>query len=193
MRLGIVTHYGWAVAVTASIDHAVVDRRRLDLIEAGLPAAPVHHEGGPHTLHRREAPLDDDALEALVARVRASVTSATDTALADLAATVPGLITSVSLRDWSDDFPVDIAVVRRPPYEARADSVMYRQVLAERASAHGWAIHRYDATTVEAAAVRVLGDRAHDVLHGPRAALGPPWTKDHRTALAATVVATSSS
>jgi hypothetical protein len=30
------------------------------------------------------------------------------------------------------------------------------------------------------------------VLHGPRARLGPPWTKDHRTALAATVVASAS-
>ena len=26
------------------------------------------------------------------------------------------------------------------------------------------------------------------VVRGPRAVLGPPWTKDHRTALAATVV-----
>ena len=29
------------------------------------------------------------------------------------------------------------------------------------------------------------------ILHGPRAMLGPPWTKDHRTALAATVLAAS--
>jgi len=36
----------------------------------------------------------------------------------------------------------------------------------------------------------VLGARTAAVLDGPRATLGPPWTKDHRTALAATVVAT---
>ena len=48
VRLGIAHHYGWAVAVTASADHRVVDRRRVELIELGLPAAPVHHEGGPH-------------------------------------------------------------------------------------------------------------------------------------------------
>ena len=35
----------------------------------------------------------------------------------------------------------------------------------------------------------LLGERAQEVLQGPRAALGPPWTKDHRVALAATVVA----
>ena len=33
-----------------------------------------------------------------------------------------------------------------------------------------------------------LGPRADDVLNGPRHRLGPPWTKDHRVALAATVV-----
>jgi hypothetical protein len=42
---------------------------------------------------------------------------------------------------------------------------------------------------VEAEAARILGPRAADVLEGPRATLGPPWTKDHRTALAATITA----
>jgi hypothetical protein len=37
-------------------------------------------------------------------------------------------------------------------------------------------------------AVRVLAERAHEVLQGPRATIGPPWTKDHRIALAATIV-----
>jgi hypothetical protein len=43
-----------------------------------------------------------------------------------------------------------------------------------------------------AQATRALGDHADDVLDSPRARLGPPWTKDHRTALAATVVADGS-
>jgi hypothetical protein len=45
MRLGIAHHFGWAVAVTASADHRVVDRRRIELIEPGVPTAPIHHEG----------------------------------------------------------------------------------------------------------------------------------------------------
>jgi len=36
VRLGIADHLGWAVAVTASGDHEVVDRRRIALIEAGV-------------------------------------------------------------------------------------------------------------------------------------------------------------
>jgi hypothetical protein len=95
----------------------------------------------------------------------------------------------MSLRAWPLDFPDDIAVQRRAPYEARADSVMYRQVLAQLARARGWDVHRYDAKDVEARAAVMLAERADEVLRGPRATIGPPWTKDHRMALAATIVA----
>jgi hypothetical protein len=190
MRLGIAHHLGWAVAVTAAADHNVVDRRRIELNEPGVPAAPIHHEGGPHRLHRPAEPLDDNALAALVADVRASVFRATSAALDEIATALPEPIVSISLRAWPADFPEDIAVQRHVPYESRADSVMYRQVLAELARVRGWDVHLYNAKDVEAEAVRILGVRADEVLHGPRAALGPPWSKDHRTALAATIAVT---
>lgn len=139
-------------------------------------------------MHRSGPPLDDEALAQLVADVRASAERTTAASLDELAAALPAPITAMSLRAWPADFPTDISVQRRVPYESRADSVMYRQVLADAAQARGWDVHLYD-NDVESRATRVLGDRAHDVLHGPRAALGPPWTKDHRTALAATVIA----
>ena len=66
---------------------------------------------------------------------------------------------------------------------------MYRQELSELAHARGWEVHLYDAKEVEAEAARMLAERADEVLHGPRATIGPPWTKDHRIALAATIVA----
>lgn len=181
LRLGIAHHFGWAVAVTASPGHRVVDRRRIALVEPGLPAAPIHRREGKA--------LDDDATAALVAQVRASAVRATSDALDGLASAVPGPIVSMSLRAWPLDFPEDIAVQRRAPYEARADSVMYRQVLAELARARGWDVHRYDAGDVEARAISTLAGRADEILLGPRATLGPPWTKDHRMALAATIVA----
>jgi hypothetical protein len=95
----------------------------------------------------------------------------------------------MSLRAWPPDFPADIAVQRRTPYEARADAIMYRQILAELAQARGWDVHLYAARDVEAQAASVLAERADDVLRGPRARLGPPWTRDHRLALAATILA----
>jgi hypothetical protein len=188
VRVGIAHHLGWAVVVTASADHEVVDRRRIELVEPGLPAAPVHHEGGPHLLHRHGEPLDDFALAVLVAEVRASTIRVTSAALDELAAALPEPITSLSLRAWPDDFPEGIAEQRLVPYESQADSVMYRQVLAELAEARGWAVHRFVAKDVEADAARILGERADEVLRGPRARLGPPWSKDHRMALAATIV-----
>lgn len=190
MRLGIAHHLGWAVAVTASADHKVVDRRRMDLIEPGMPTAPIHHEGGPHLLHQPAKPLDDSALAALVAKVRASVVRAGSAALDELATALPEPIVSMSLRAWPVDFPEAIAVQRRVPYESHADSVMYRQVLAELAHARSWEVHLYNGKDVEDEAVDILGKRAHEVLHGPRATLGPPWSRDHRMALAATIVVT---
>lgn len=180
MRLGIADHFGWAIAVTASGGHEVVDRRRIELIEPGVSPAPLHYES------RR---LDVAATAALVAKVRASVVRATSAALDELASGLPAPVSSISLRVWPLDFPEDITVQRRAPYEARADAIMYRQELAELAHARGWAVHLYDAKTVVDQASGMLAGRADEILQGPRSTLGPPWTKDHRIALAATVVA----
>jgi hypothetical protein len=179
MRLGIADHFGWAVAVTASADHEVVDRRRIELVEPGVTPAPIHYDS---------ARLDVAATAALVDEVRASASRATSAALDELSSVLPEPIVSMSLRTWPPDFPEDIAVQRRSPYEARADAIMYRKVLAELAAARGWEVWPYDAKYVESRAAAVLGARADDVLHGPRARLGSPWTKDHRVALAATIV-----
>jgi hypothetical protein len=190
MRLGIAHHLGWAVAVTASADHKVVDRRRIELIEPGLPPAPIHHEGGPHLLHRSGEPLDDAALAGLVTDVRTAVVRTTSASLDELEGASPAPIVSMSVRAWPNDFPEDIATKRRVPYESRADSVMYCQLMTELARERGWVVHFYNAKDVENQAAHILGDRANEVLRGPRASLGPPWSKDHRMALAATVVVT---
>jgi hypothetical protein len=180
VHLGIADHLGWAIAVTASADHEVMDRRRIELVEPGFSSAPIHYES------RR---LDVAATAALVAQVRASAARATSAALDEIAAALPTAILSISLREWPPDFPGDIAVQRRAPYEARADAVMYRRLLCELAGARRWRVHFYDAREVVDQAVGMLAERADDVLWGPRASIGAPWAKDHRVALAATVVA----
>jgi hypothetical protein len=172
--VGIADHLGWAIAVVADDDHAVVDRRRIELVEPGVTPAPIHYDNGD---------LDLAGTEALVRTVRASVLRASAAALDAL----PGPVESLSLRFWPLDFPAEIEVQMRAPWEARADAVMYRVLLAELAHERGWEVHCYDAKTVEAQAADLLGNRAHAVLRG----LGPPWTKDHRNALAATVLASA--
>jgi len=98
--------------------------------------------------------------------------------------------TASALCPWPADFPEDIAVQRRVPYESRADSVKYCKVLAELARERGWVVHTYNAKNGEDDAIRILGERSNEVLRDPGAMLGPPWSKDHRMALAATIVAT---
>jgi len=178
VRLGIADHLGWAIAVTASDDHLVVDRRRIELIEPGVSPAPIHYESSR---------LDVPATTALVAEARGSVARAASAALDEIASALP--VVSLSLRAWPLEFPDDIAVHRRPPYEARADAIMYRQELAELAHARSWEVHLYDAKAVVDQAARMLAERAEEILDGPRRTMGPPWTKDHRVALAATIVA----
>jgi hypothetical protein len=180
MRVGIAHHLGWAVAVTASTQHEVVDRRTIELIEPGMPTAPIEHDAKL---------LEADAAAAMVTAVRASALRATSASLDQLAASIPEPIVSMSVRFWPPDFPEDLAVQRRAPYDSRADSVMYCQVLAECAHLRGWRVHLFDAKEVEAQAASIVGGRASDLLQGPRARLGPPWTKDHRIALASTIVA----
>ena len=172
MRVGIFDHFGWAVAVTASADE-VADRRRIELVEPGVVEAPIHYSRGG---------LDDAALAALVAEVRASIARAASAELDALAGDLPAPIDWICLRTWPPDFPQDIAVQRRVPYESRADAIMYRQALADLAEERGWPVHLYVAKDV-------LAQVPHQVLEAPRAALGPPWTKDHRVALAAAIVA----
>ena len=177
--------------VTADDDHEAVDRRRIELLDNKLPAAPIHHRSGVYAMHDDGDPLDDDALGQLANRVRASATSNFDNELHELTKDLPGPIETLSLRDWPDDFPADIATLRRSPYESQADSVMYREVMANAAEERGWRVHRFDANTIEAEATGLLG--INDALQAPRSTLGAPWNKDHRIAFAAAIVAARSS
>ena len=71
-----------------------------------------------------------------------------------------------------------------------ADWVMYRQALAAAAQARAWVVHWYDAKQVFHAAsqaLRIADLDAHFLQL--RKSIGPPWGKDHKTAMAAAIVA----
>lgn len=179
--VGVSDHAGWAILVTATGDGALVDRRRVALIEDGLPCMPHHHEG-------QRLPLDEAV--ALVEQVRASAARAAIVGLDALVAALPRPPSAVALRA-SPPLPPTIAE-RIRSYRAMcvADWVMYRGCLADAARARGLDVCTYDPRTVLDDAAAALGAASLDPwLAKARAEVGPPWPKDHRLAMAAAIAA----
>jgi hypothetical protein len=175
--IGISDHGGWAVLVTAARDGTLLDRRRVELVDEGLPKIPHHSEG-------QGLPLEEAV--ALVERVRVSAEKHAVLAMDALAKAVPRIL-GVALRNCPQ-LPPSIAE-RIKDYRAQnvADWVMYRRALASAAEARGWPVHWYDAKKVlEAASKRVENLDAHFL--EVRRTVGPPWDKDHKLAMAAAIV-----
>lgn len=175
---GISDHAGWAVVVCVA-GGEVIDRRRIELLEPGLPTMPFHHDA--QGLPAAEA-------EALVARVRRSAVRCAESALAAL----PANVHAIAIRK-SPPLPASVAE-RIADYwaQTRADGVMYRDLLAEAARARGWSVIEYETKTVLQQAAQAIGlDDISPHFDDVGKTLGPPWQKDHRLAAAAAIVAAS--
>jgi hypothetical protein len=176
--IGVSDHGGWAVLVTVAPDGTLLDRRRVDLVHAGLPKLPHHSEG-------QRLPIDEAVK--LVERVRTSAEQHAVSALDSVTAVVPRIL-AVALRKCPP-LPPTIAE-RITDYRAQnvADWVMYRQALAAAAEARGWPVHWYDAKAVFSAAREALGIEDLDAhFLQLRKAIGPPWDRDHKLAMAAAI------
>jgi len=178
--VGVSDHGGWAVLVTVARDGALLDRRRVELVDEGLPKLPHHSEG-------QRLPVAQ-AVE-LVERVRVSAEACAVRALDALAAAAPRIL-GLALRKCP---PLPPSIAQRiQDYRAHnlADWVMYRQALAAAAEARGWPLHWYDAKSVWAAAQQALRVQSLDAYFlQVRKAIGPPWDRDHKLAMAAAVAA----
>ena len=166
--------------VTAARDGTLLDRRRVELVNEGLPRLPHHPEG-------QGLPLDEAV--ALVERVRISAERHAVLALDAVTMAAPRIL-GVALRNCPQ-LPPSVAG-RIKDYRARnvADWVMYRKALASAAEARSWPVHWYDAKKVLGAAsqaLRVENLDAHFL--NVRRAVGPPWDKDYKLAMAAAIVA----
>jgi len=178
--VGVSDHGGWAVLVTVARDGTLLDRRRVELVDDGLPGLPHHHEGQM---------LPPDEAVALVERVRVSAERHAVLALDAVAMAVPHIL-GVTLRHCQP-LPPTIAE-RIKDHRARnlADWVMYRKALASAAEARGWPVHWYDAKAVLSAASKALNVKDFDAYFlQMRANVGPPWNQDHKLAMAAAVAA----
>ncbi len=181
--IGVSDHGGWAVLVTVAAGGSFLDRRRVELVDDGLPKIPHHSEA-------QRLPLDD-AL-ALIERVQASAEKHARLVLDQVATTVHARIIGIALRQCPE-LPPTIAE-RIKDYRAQnvADWVMYRRALAAAAEERGWPVHWFDNKKVFGLASQALGIQDFDMHFAQlRSSLGPPWTSDHKLAMAAAIVSAS--
>jgi len=187
--VGVAEHGNSAVLVTLAPSGELLDRRRVDLT-SGLPTHPYHHEGswavGRYLTSPWARPMALSDAVALVARVREAAAQGASESLEALAATVPLAITGIALRAC----PPLPATTEERIADARAatmaDSIMYREALADAAAARGWTVKWYDSEHVFQDAAAAAGCEDIDAfLQEMGRSVGPPWQAKHKLAAAA--------
>ena len=192
--VGVTEHGNSAVLVTVASDSALLDRRRIDLTDSGLPTHPHHHEGSwavgryKNSPWAREISLAE-AIE-LVDRVRESAARSARESLEALAVAVPMPIKRIAIRVCPELPPTTEGRIADNRAQTVADSVMYRETLASAAEARGWSVYWYDRERVFRDAAVVLGcEDIHAWLLAIGRSIGPPWQAKHKLAAAAAVAA----
>jgi hypothetical protein len=188
--VSVAEHAGWAhvVCVAAPGDvPAVVERRRVALIEPGLPTLPYHHD----TIGMRE-----EAANALIARVRRSIAACTSHELQRVVADVAPEYAVVALAIREPTFaelPETVAMVHQSyRLQCAADGVMYQLAMCRAARDLGLEVHVCRRGQEAARAAERLGvtrDAIETFVNGRGRPSGPPWTQEHRRAYAAGIAA----
>ena len=192
--VGVAEHANSAVLVTVAPGGELVDRRRIDLTDRGLPTHPHHHEGswavGRYLDSPWARPISLAAAVALVDRVRESAARGARESLEDLAAAVPTPIATVAIRVCPELPPTTEERITDNRAQTVADSVMYRQAVATAAEARGWSVYWYDRERVFRDAAAVLDcDDINAFLKAMGRRVGPPWQARHKLAAAAAIAA----
>jgi hypothetical protein len=188
--VGVAENGSSAVLVTVGPDGELLDRRRVDLIERGLPTHPHHHEGSWAVGRYLNVPgaraLSLADAVALVERVRASAARHAQAALASLAAAVPAPIAAIAIRRCPALPPTTEERIADHRAQTFADSVMYREAIAAAAAARGWSVHWYDRERVwHDAAAAIGGNDIRAFVSAMGRSFGPPWQAQHKLAAAA--------
>ena len=188
--LAVSEHTGWAYVVAVSARDRrpfVITRRRIALIDSGLPTQPYEHGT------RGKRP---DEAEALITKVRNSVARTTHLA-------VGGLVDEL----WSEH-QVTTLTMRKPPFDklpasvaavhasyrltCSADGVIYHLAIRNAAKRLGLEVQlcrRGDEIGLAAAALGVSPGAVEEFVTGPGRPSGPPWTVEHRRGYAAAIAA----
>jgi hypothetical protein len=188
--LGVADHTGWAHVVCVSARDRrpfVVTRRRIVLIDRGLPTLPYEHE---------TRALRPDEAQALVASVQTSIAFNTDRAVRRL------------VDELSREHPVRALTIRKPPFPqlpasvaevhasyrllSSADGMLYNLAICDAATRHGLDVVLYrrgDEVDLAAKALGVSHEAVDEFLSGSGRPAGQPWTVEHRRAYAAGIAA----
>jgi hypothetical protein len=184
--IGAQDHYGRAELVTLALDGAspvLLDRRRIALIDEGLPVAPYHHEA---------LEMELAAASELVERVRRSVDGCARTALEALLEAHPAG-TLVLPASPFPELPGKLEdVLRSRTLTNAADGMLYRESLAEAAVALGLEVLRVprkaDPVALASEALGVGTDEVTAWITRLGREAGAPWRKDHKLAAAAALL-----
>jgi hypothetical protein len=165
----------------------VVDRRRVELIEPGLPKQPYEHET-----------VGMNAIEAerLVEEVRESAVHCAERALSRLRSSLGTTAEIVLIALRTAPLPRlagSVAEVHASWHvTVRADAMLYHDALCTSAASLGFNVDTFDRGEERlraAEATASTAERMSRFLSDLRKSLGPPWQQDHQAAAARAIAA----
>src|SRR2546428_5849861 len=186
----VAEHTGWAHLVcVAARGHvpAVIARRRVALIDQGLPTLPYEHE---------TTAMGEDEANAVIAGVRQSIAARTSDALRRVVIELAPAHTAIALAIREppfDDLPATVAAVRTS-YRllCAADGMLYQLAICRAARQLKLDVHLCRRGKETARAARRLGVTPAEIeefVSRTGRPAGPPWTQEHRRAAAARIPA----
>ena len=188
--ISVAEHAGWAYALcvsTAGNVPTVIERRRVTLIDAGLPTQPYHHES---------LGMAEDEANALIGRVRRSIAACTSVALRRVVTDLAPAYASVSLAIREPpfpDLPKGVAAVRESyRFQCCADGMMYQLAMCRAARDLDLEVFQYNRgeEVMRAAEQLDVTPKAIELfVNGIGRPSGVPWTQEHRRAYAAGIAA----
>lgn len=184
--VSVAEHTGWAhlvcVAAPGNVP-AVIARRRVALIDQGLPTLPYEHE---------TAAMREDEANAVIAKVRRSIAARTVEVLRRVVSELAPAHTVIALAIREppfEDLPATVAAVRTS-YRllCAADGMLYQLAICRAAGQLELDVHLCRRGEEAARAAQQLGVTPAEIeefVSRVGRPAGPPWTQEHRRAYAA--------
>jgi hypothetical protein len=188
--VSVAEHTGWAHLVCVAAGDgvpSVIERRRVVLIERGLPTQPYEHGS---------TAMREDEAQSLVEQVRRSIATHTAGALHRVVTELASTCTVVTLAIRKPPFPrlpKSIAAVRASySLLCAADGMLYQLAICRAARKLGLDVQlcrRGDETSRAAQILGVTPGEIEEFITRTGRPTGPPWTQEHRRAYAAGIAA----